>query len=103
MVQTCPGRSLRHPGSPGDSRWARWTPQNSDGVVRPRDSRLAFRPAAGDAGDEVQRGCGEKLEFRPLQRAQLRREDGIGEPLAQESYCGVVLGTGVARECDLQA
>ena len=30
---------------------------------------LPLHPA-GDAGDEVQRSCGEKLEFRPLQRAQ---------------------------------
>ena len=63
---------------------------------------LPLRPA-GDAGDEVLRSRGEKLEFRPLERAERRREAGIGEPLAQQSDRGLVLGTGVARRCSLQA
>jgi hypothetical protein len=56
-------------------------------------SVLAFGPAAGGPGDEVLRSCGEKVEFRPLQRAQRRSEVGIGEPLAQHGDSGLVLGT----------
>lgn len=46
--------------------------------------------------------CGEKLEFRPLQRALRRCEAGIGEPLAEQSDGGLVFGTGVPRRCSLQ-
>src|SRR5262249_37667848 len=61
------------------------------------------RPAAGRAGDEVLRSLGEKLELRPLQRAQPPREGRIGEPLAQQRNRVLVLGTGKARCRSFQA
>ena len=69
-------------------------------------SSLAVGPAAGDAGDEILRICGENLELGQLQRAQRRCEGlnaGNGEPPAQAIDGGLVLGSGVARCGDLEA
>src|SRR5262249_39870094 len=66
-------------------------------------SSLAFWPLAGDAGDEVLRICGEKLDLRLLPRAQRRFEVDKGEPPAQPSNSGLVRGTGIARCGNLKA
>src|SRR3954451_9083466 len=68
-----------------------------------RSTRRLPAPAAGGAGDEVQRSCGEKIEFRPLQWAQRRGEAGIGDARKQERNSGLVLrGSGPPRRA-LQA
>jgi hypothetical protein len=94
------GRQERPRGHPEPAR-------DSRGALTVVASRLrkpsfVLRPAGG-AGNEVLRSCDENVEFGPLQRAQRRCEAGIGEPLAQQSNGGLVLGIGVPRRRSLQA
>src|SRR5262249_26387874 len=82
--------------------------QDHEVAFPPRRSKRSnlLLPAAGPGGDEVLRSRGEKVELRQLQRAQRRCEGGNafnGEPPAQASNGGLVLGTGVARRGDLKA
>src|SRR5262245_6212281 len=67
------------------------------------DRSLNASGASAGARDEVLRSRGQKLDFRTLQIAQPRREAANGEPLAQHANRGLVLGTGEALRCSLQA
>src|SRR5882757_2945136 len=92
-----------HPAPSRDSRGGRTPPKVFGVVSLLRSSLLLLAGAAGDAGNEVRRSSGEELELRPLQGAQLCCEAGPGDPLAQQSNGGLMLGSGVLRRCNGQA